>query len=80
MPATLKAATSKGKPKRTKADCFPLFLRSDGRWSKKIDGRPVYFGRDKAQALERYMRHVGLTAVGLDPSVDTLTVGELFNQ
>jgi integrase len=79
MKSTPNKATRK--PTRSKADTFPLFLRSDGRWSKKIDGKPVYFGRDKAEALERYKRHIGLVAVGMDPETDgVLTIGQLFDQ
>jgi integrase len=43
-------------PKRkTRSDKFPLTLHPTGQYCKKIKGRTYYFGRDKKQALERYL-------------------------
>ncbi len=33
---------------------FPLYLHAAGQWCKTINGRKVYFGKDKAAALKRY--------------------------
>ncbi len=65
---------------RSKADTFPLFQRSDGRWCKKIGGKHEYFGRDKDEALERYKRFVGMGSLGLDPAADAIGTRELFNR
>jgi integrase len=55
-----------------------LFRRSDGRWTKKIRGRQVYFGRgDYASALAKYeeMKDDLFGAVDLEP--EGLTVNSL---
>lgn len=38
---------------------FPLTLRGDGRYCKKIDGKRHYFGTDREQALRRYRELIG---------------------
>lgn len=38
-----------------KADRFPLFLhKGSGQWTKKVNGKHVYFGKDKTAALKKY--------------------------
>ncbi len=47
---------NKSKTKRkTRSDKFPLTLHSTGQYCKKIKGKIHYFGKDKKQALERYL-------------------------
>ena len=47
---------NKSKTKRkTRSDKFPLTLHSTGQYCKKIKGKIYYFGKDKKQALERYL-------------------------
>ncbi len=68
------------KPKRKTrkpSETFPLFLRNDGRWSKKISGKAVYFGRDKAEALERYHHFMGN---GRKRDGNEVGLRDLFNQ
>ena len=79
MAAKLKDFREPRKAKR-RGDNFPLFLRPDGRWSKKIKGRHRYFGRDKAEALKRYEREMGLCALGMDPDQCEIGLRELFNR
>ena len=76
----VKDAATKGKGSRSKADTFPLFQRADGRWCKKIRGKHRYFGNDKAKALEKYNREIGLLTQGLAPDTDDIGLRELFNR
>jgi len=47
---------NKSKIKRkTRSDKFPLTLHSTGQYCKKVKGKIYYFGKDKKQALERYL-------------------------
>ncbi len=47
---------NKSKTKRkTRSDKFPLTLHATGQYCKKIKGKIHYFGKDKKQALERYL-------------------------
>ena len=47
---------NKSKTKRkTRSDKFQLTLHSTGQYCKKIKGKMHYFGKDKKQALERYL-------------------------
>jgi hypothetical protein len=41
--------------RKTRSDKFPLTLHSTGQYCKKIKGKMHYFGKDKRQALERYL-------------------------
>jgi integrase len=41
--------------RRTRSDKFLLTLHSTGQYCKKIKGKMHYFGKDKKQALERYL-------------------------
>jgi len=41
--------------RKTRSDKFPLTLHSTGQYCKKIKGKMYYFGKDKKQALERYL-------------------------
>ena len=41
--------------RKTRSDKFPLTLHSTGQYCKKIKGKMHYFGKDKKQALERYL-------------------------
>ena len=41
--------------RKTRSDKFPLTLHSTGQYCKKIKGKIHYFGKDKKQALERYL-------------------------
>jgi integrase len=41
--------------RKTRSDKFPLTLHSTGQYCKKIKGKIYYFGKDKKQALERYI-------------------------
>ena len=40
---------------KTRSDKFPLTLHSTGQYCNKIKGKMHYFGKDKKQALERYL-------------------------
>ncbi len=52
---------NKSKTKRkTRSDKFPLTLHSTGQFCKKIKGTMHYFGKDKKQALERYLEQAAL--------------------
>ncbi len=78
MATNVNRRKSASKPKRRPSDTFPLFLHRNGQWAKKIRGRHRYF--DKAKALERYQREVGLLSRGLEPEPGDLGVRELFNR
>ena len=80
MGKNLPKAAGGRKGSRTPTDTFPLFLRSDGRYAKKINGVQVYFGRDHAEALAAYHRHIGRESLGLEPDAGELGLRELFNQ
>jgi len=41
--------------RKTRSDKFPLTLHSTGQYCKKVKGKIYYFGKDKKQALERYL-------------------------
>jgi len=41
--------------RKTRSDKFPLTLHSTGQYCKKVKGKTYYFGKDKKQALERYL-------------------------
>jgi len=41
--------------RKTRSDKFPLIHHSTGQYCKKIKGKIHYFGKDKKQALERYL-------------------------
>jgi integrase len=41
--------------RKTRSDKFPLTLHSTGQYCKKNKGKMHYFGKDKKQALERYL-------------------------
>ncbi len=41
--------------RKTRSDKFPLTLHTTGQYCKKIKGKMHYFGKDKKQALERYL-------------------------
>ena len=41
--------------RKTRSDKFPLTHHSTGQYCKKIKGKMHYFGKDKKQALERYL-------------------------
>ena len=41
--------------RKTRSDKFPLTLHSTGQYCKKIKGKIHYFGKNKRQALERYL-------------------------
>ena len=73
------AKSKPAKPQKRRGDNFPLFLRSDGRWAKKINGQQRYFGRDKAEAHRLYNRHIGVLQDGIEPSPDDPTLRLLFN-
>src|SRR5262245_14708580 len=65
---------------RGKRPC-PLFLHATGQWAKKVNGRTVYFGRDKARALERFAAERDLLLAGATPSrAEQASVRDLVNQ
>jgi hypothetical protein len=41
--------------RKTRSDKFPLTLHSTGKYCKKIKGKMHYSGKDRKQALERYL-------------------------
>ncbi len=43
--------------RKTRSDKFPLTLHPTGQYCKKINGKLYYFGSDKQQALEKYLKH-----------------------
>lgn len=45
----------KAAKRKTRSDKFPLTLHPSGQYCKKIKGRIYYFGKDKQQALEKYL-------------------------
>jgi integrase len=79
MPANLNDKAKSRKTKR-RGDNFPLFQRGDGRWCKKIRGKHRYFGTDKAKALEKYQREIGLLSQGLEPDRGDIGLREAFNR
>jgi integrase len=79
MRANLKDSGKSRKTKR-RGDNFPLFQRGDGRWCKKIRGKHRYFGYDKAEALRKYEREIGLLSQGLEPANGDVGLRELFNR
>lgn len=46
---------------------FPLYLHANGQWAKSIRGRKFYFGRDKAEAIERYLAEKDHLLAGRTP-------------
>lgn len=41
--------------RKTPTDKFPLTLHATGRYCKKIYGKMYYFGKDRAEAVQRYL-------------------------
>lgn len=56
-------STAKRKPEKD----FPLWQRSDGRWCRKIRGRVFYFGTDKQEALDEWLRVKDYRLAGKEP-------------
>lgn len=61
---------------------FPLFLHATGQWAKKVRGRMVYFGKDKAAALARWEREKEDLLAGRSPRTysEGLSLGTLVNR
>ena len=51
--------------RKTRSDKFPLTHHSTGQYCKKIKGKMHYFGKDKKQALERYLEHAAFLHNGI---------------
>ncbi len=49
------AKTKSNFKRKIRSDNFPLTLHPTGQYCKKIKGKIYYFGKDKKQALERYL-------------------------
>src|SRR5689334_20655758 len=66
------------KPEKPTED-YPLFPHLSGQWAKKIAGKTCYFGTwdDPVSALERYKKEKADLQLGLNPSPEGLTIGEL---
>ncbi len=43
--------------RKTRSDKFPLTLHPTGQYCKKIKGKLYYFGSNKQQALQKYLRY-----------------------
>ncbi|MDI6449942.1 hypothetical protein [Anaerobaca lacustris] len=56
---------------RTRSDKFPLTLHRTGQYCKKIRGSFYYFGKEKDQALQRYLEQASYlhTGKGKKPEV-----------
>jgi len=72
--AKYEADTPNVPAKSTKPKGFPLTAHSSGQWCKKINGKTVYFGKDRDGALKRYQDHINGRTV-----VDGLTLRDLVN-
>lgn len=61
---------------------FPLFLHATGQWAKKVRGRMVYFGKDKAAALAKWLKEKDDLQAGRSPRTfgEGLTLGSLVNR
>jgi len=59
---------------------FPLYLHPSGQYAKKILGKTHYFGSDRDEALEKWLKEKDDLLAGREPSNgDGLTVGRLSN-
>ncbi|MHC4863177.1 MAG: tyrosine-type recombinase/integrase [Planctomycetota bacterium] len=57
--------------RKTRSDRFPLTLHSTGQYCKKIKGKMHYFGKDKKQALERYLEQAAFLHNGKAEMLNT---------
>jgi len=68
---------------RTRSDKFPLTLHRTGQYCKKIRGSFYYFGKEKDQALQRYLEQASYlhTGKGKKPEVveDSILLKMLCN-
>lgn len=62
--------------RKTRSDKFPLTLYRTGQYCKKIKGKVHYFGRDKQQALQRYLDQATYLH-GSQDSTQTATNGNM---
>lgn len=59
---------------------FPLYLHPSGQYAKKILGKTHYFGSDRDEALEKWLKEKDDLLAGREPSNgDGLTVGRMSN-
>jgi len=69
--------------RKTRSDKFPLTLHRTGQYCKKIKGKVYYFGKDKQQALHRYLEEATLLHSGLSRECssenDGITIKSLCN-
>jgi hypothetical protein len=66
-------------PKRSDPNKFPLWLHPRGLWCKKIRGKSYYFGRDKDEALKRYVAEKDDLEAGRKPRprVESMSLADL---
>ena len=66
--------------KEIPSDKFPLTLHTMGQYCKKIKGKIYYFGKNKKQAHERYLKYAAFLLSGT-PKInnDSLSIKELCN-
>jgi len=54
--------------RKTRSDKFPLTLHRTGQYCKKINGKLYYFGKNKQQALQRYLEQASHLHSGCIPT------------
>ena len=62
------AKTKPNSKRKTRSDKFPLTLHPTGQYCKKIKGKLYYFGCDKQQAFQRYLKQATYLHAGETPS------------
>ena len=66
--------------RKKRSDKFPLTLHTIGQYCKKIKGKIYYFGKNKKQAHERYLKYAAFLLSGT-PKInnDIFSIKELCN-
>ena len=59
---------------------FPLYLHASGNWAKKVRGKTHYFGKDKDEALQRWLRERDDLLAGRSPARGGEALADLLNR